>query len=160
MPEDDLFRFSARPTPRGPGPLHAGAAASVPRPSAQTDMRAGAALFRASCGLHGGEDFAGGPQAKLRHAIALLKTAYNAQAPEALFGNFTPFLKQEIGLPALRSAFREMQDVLGRMTAIGAPRPAASLTAEVPARFDHGAMTVTLTIESTGRIDGLLMEQA
>ena len=46
------------------------------------------------------------------------------------------------------------------MTAIAVPRRAASLTAEMPARFDHGAMTVLLTVDPKGYIDGLLMEQA
>jgi len=131
------------------------AAVAARRPAPQ----ANAVLFQSSGSPHGGEDF-GGVEGKLIRATALLKAAYNAQKPEALFGIFTPFLKGEISLPALRSAFAEMRGELGEMIAIGAPHPAASRTAEMLANFDHGTMTVTLTIDPKGCIDGLLMEQS
>lgn len=136
-----------------PGPSLCSA---VPR---RSGAPADAALFRIDGRAPGGADFGGG-SANLARAAGLLRTAYNAQAPEALFGLFTPFLKEEISLPELRDAFAAMREQLGRMTAIAVPWPAASTTAEMPAQFDYGAMTVFLTVDSKGRIDGLLMEQA
>ena len=155
MPDHELLRLCGLLGFAGatPGP---GLCTRVPSPPG---VRGDGALFRIDGRSYSGEDFGGGADAKLARAAALLKAAYNAQAPEALFGLFTPFLKEEISLRELRGAFVVMRNELGRMTMIAVPQPAHSTTAEMPARFDYGTMTVFLTVDSQGLIDGLLMEQ-
>ena len=155
MPDHDLLRLCGLLSFTGvtPGPS---LCTAVPRSTSVPDDTA---LFRIDGRSCEGEESGGGADAKLARAAGLLKAAYNAQAPEALFGLFTPFLKEEIGLPELRGAFVAMRNELGRMTMIAVPQPAHSTTAEMPARFDYGTMTVFLTVDSQGLIDGLLMEQ-
>ena len=155
MPDHELLRLCGLLSLAGatPGP------GLCTRVSSPPGVQGDTALFRIDGRSYAGEDFGGGANAKLARAAGLLKAAYNAQAPEALFGDFTPFLKEEIGLPELRRAFVAMRRELGRMTMIAVPQPARSTTAEMPAQFDYGSMTVFLTVDSQGLIDGLLMEQ-